>query len=157
MRRLLLLVRLLSLSPAMVAFTHRATGHAGVGPREGIDSFGRFSTPLLSSLGDDPEPPSPISDPPTAVSVEEEPGNKYPVDLPSPILLSGAMVLGIAGTGSSFELAQESPALGFITTAAIAALSIPLSLFLFYASILKAQAETEADDEEYMSGRGPPY
>jgi hypothetical protein len=55
--------------------------------------------------------------------------------------------------GSGFELAGGTPNLGFATAAAITALSIPLSLFLFYASILKATAETEADDAEYMKGR----
>jgi hypothetical protein len=55
--------------------------------------------------------------------------------------------------GSGFELAGGLPPLGFGTTAAITAVSIPLSLFLFYASILKATAETEADDAEYMKGK----
>lgn len=56
-------------------------------------------------------------------------------------------------SGSAFDLAGGSPSLGFGTSAAIAGVSIPLCLFLFYASILKATAETEADDEEYMKGR----
>lgn len=56
-------------------------------------------------------------------------------------------------TGSAFDLGGGSPSLGFATTAAIAAVTIPLCLFLFYASILKATAETEADDEEYMRGK----
>lgn len=52
--------------------------------------------------------------------------------------------------GSAFDLAGGSPSLGFATTAAIAGISIPLCLFLFYASILKATAETEADDKEFL-------
>ena len=49
-----------------------------------------------------------------------------------------------------FELTGGDPNLGFGTTAAIAAISIPLCLFLFYASILKATAETEADDKSIL-------
>eukprot|EP00428_Durinskia_dybowskii_P016138 CAMPEP_0170219118 /NCGR_PEP_ID=MMETSP0116_2-20130129/9233_1 /TAXON_ID=400756 /ORGANISM="Durinskia baltica, Strain CSIRO CS-38" /LENGTH=162 /DNA_ID=CAMNT_0010469769 /DNA_START=222 /DNA_END=710 /DNA_ORIENTATION=- len=82
--------------------------------------------------------------------VEEKP---YPIDLPSPILLATSMVLAIVGTGSAFDLGGGSPSLGFGTTAAIAAITIPLCLFLFYASILKATAETEADDKEFMKGK----
>ena len=63
------------------------------------------------------------------------------------------LLLSFTFSGSSFELAGGSPTLGFGTTAAIAAVSVPLSLFLFYASILKATAETEADDAEYMKGK----
>jgi len=46
-----------------------------------------------------------------------------------------------------------SPNLGFAPTAGIAAVVIPSCLFLFYASILKATAETEADDKEFMKGK----
>ena len=53
--------------------------------------------------------------------------------------------------GSIFDLTGGSePNLGFGTTAAIAAVSIPVGLFLFYASILKATAETEEDDRDYL-------
>lgn len=55
--------------------------------------------------------------------------------------------------GSAFDLAGGSPKLGFGQTAAVAAIVIPLCLFLFYASILKATAETEADDKEFMKGK----
>lgn len=55
--------------------------------------------------------------------------------------------------GSAFDLGGGSPSLGFGPTAAIAAITIPLCLFLFYASILKATAETEADDKEFMKGK----
>lgn len=55
--------------------------------------------------------------------------------------------------GSSFDLAGGSPSLGFAPTAAIAAVTIPLCLFLFYASILKATAETEADDREFLKNK----
>jgi hypothetical protein len=54
--------------------------------------------------------------------------------------------------GSAFDLGGGNLNLGFGPTAAIAAVTIPACLFLFYASILKATAETEADDEEYMKG-----
>lgn len=111
-----------------------------------------FSSPedqesSLPSMADEVKPEATSMD-----SIVEE-QSKYPINLPSPILLSTSMILGIAGTGSSFELAGGSPTLGFGTTAVIAAVSIPLSFFLFYASILKATAETEADDAEYMKGR----
>ena len=55
-----------------------------------------------------------------------------------------------------FELTggNGEPNLGFATTAGIALVSVPLGLFLFYASILKATAETEEDDRDYMKG-GP--
>ena len=56
-------------------------------------------------------------------------------------------------TGSLFELMGGDPKLGFAPTAAIAAVGLPLCLFLFYASILKAQAETEEDDKSFVSGR----
>lgn len=55
--------------------------------------------------------------------------------------------------GSAFDLGAGSPNLGFGPTAAITAVSIPVCLFLFYASIVKATAETEADDKEYMKGK----
>ena len=54
--------------------------------------------------------------------------------------------------GSAFDLGGGNPNLGLGPTAAIAAVTIPACLFLFYASILKATAETEADDEEYRKG-----
>lgn len=56
-------------------------------------------------------------------------------------------------TGSAFELVNPDPRFGFATTAVLALVAIPLCFFLFYASILKATAETEADDKEFMKGR----
>ena len=49
-----------------------------------------------------------------------------------------------------FELVGGDPKLGFGSSAAIAAVGIPSALFLFYASILKATAETEEDDKNFM-------
>jgi hypothetical protein len=40
-----------------------------------------------------------------------------------------------------------------LINAGIAAGGLSLCTGLFYASILKAQAETEEDDKKYMSGR----
>jgi hypothetical protein len=40
--------------------------------------------------------------------------------------------------------------LGFATTAALAALCLPTAIFVFYAAILKGQAETEQDDQAFM-------
>jgi len=52
--------------------------------------------------------------------------------------------------GSLFELAGGgSTKLGFGPTAALAALGLPLSIFLIYAAILKGAAETEEDDQEF--------
>jgi hypothetical protein len=56
--------------------------------------------------------------------------------------------------GSIFELTgggggSTSTTLGFVPTATIAALGLPLSIFLIYAAILKGAAETEEDDAQY--------
>jgi hypothetical protein len=55
--------------------------------------------------------------------------------------------------GSAFDLFTPEPTYGFAYTAVLAAVSLPLALYLFYASILKATAETEIDDKEFMKGR----
>jgi hypothetical protein len=56
--------------------------------------------------------------------------------------------------GSIFELtggggSSTSTTLGFVPTATIAAMGLPLSIFLIYAAILKGAAETEEDDAQY--------
>ena len=56
--------------------------------------------------------------------------------------------------GSLFELANGGGKLGFAITAAIAALGLPLSIFLIYAAILKGAAETEEADRQYNNPRG---
>mmetsp|Transcript_6101 Transcript_6101/g.11290 ORF Transcript_6101/g.11290 Transcript_6101/m.11290 type:complete len:194 (-) Transcript_6101:157-738(-) len=93
----------------------------------------------------------PATSPPSSSRVEETPS--YPIDLPSPILLATSMVLAIVGTGSGFDLANDTPRYGFGVTFSIATVSLVLSIGLFYASILKAKAETDADDQEYMRGK----
>lgn len=56
--------------------------------------------------------------------------------------------------GSLFELTGGgSPKLGFGPTAALAAIGLPLSIFLIYAAIMKGAAETEEDDKEYNKPR----
>jgi len=50
-----------------------------------------------------------------------------------------------------FEIIGGKPQLGFGLNAAIFGLGLPLCLFLFYASIKKAQAETEADDAAFLN------
>mmetsp|Transcript_19287 Transcript_19287/g.21534 ORF Transcript_19287/g.21534 Transcript_19287/m.21534 type:complete len:147 (+) Transcript_19287:154-594(+) len=78
----------------------------------------------------------------------------YPIPLPSPVLLGSSMILGIVSVGSTFQLtASELPPIGYIPTVLIIVLGIPSCLYLFYASILKAQAETEEDDKKYMNDR----
>ena len=52
-------------------------------------------------------------------------------------------------TGSLFELSGGNPKLGFVITAVITALGLPLSVFLIYAAILKGAAETEEADREF--------
>ena len=57
-------------------------------------------------------------------------------------------------TGSLFELTGGSqPQLGFPITATIAAIGLPLSVFLIYAAILKGAAETEEADREFNRPR----
>ena len=56
--------------------------------------------------------------------------------------------------GSLFELTGGAETqLGFVGTAALAAIGAPFSLFLLYAAIMKGAAETEEDDREYNSPR----
>eukprot|EP00565_Helicotheca_tamesis_P000901 CAMPEP_0185737358 /NCGR_PEP_ID=MMETSP1171-20130828/30220_1 /TAXON_ID=374046 /ORGANISM="Helicotheca tamensis, Strain CCMP826" /LENGTH=185 /DNA_ID=CAMNT_0028408267 /DNA_START=133 /DNA_END=690 /DNA_ORIENTATION=- len=97
-------------------------------------------------------PPSQSSSNKAAADVEDT-GTSYPVNLPSPILLASSMVLAIASTGSLFELTGGDPQLGFAPTLAIAIVGLPTCLFLFYASILKATAETEEDDKKFTRGQ----
>jgi hypothetical protein len=58
-------------------------------------------------------------------------------------------LLIIAWIGSGFDLANDKPQFGFLPTLAIATISLTVSVGLFYASILRAKAETEADDKDY--------
>ena len=57
--------------------------------------------------------------------------------------------------GSLFEVlgGPGATTLGFAPTAALAAIGIPMSIFLIYAAIMKGAAETEEDDKEYNSPR----
>jgi hypothetical protein len=55
--------------------------------------------------------------------------------------------------GSIFELCGGTPQLGMVGTGAIALLGTPLCIFLFYAAVLKGNAETEEDDKKFLSGR----
>lgn len=103
---------------------------------EGLDAF---SDPLTAN-----KPPVPDSTPN---------GTSYPIDVPSPILLGSSMVLAIIGVGSVFDIFADEPRFPFVINATISAGGLAICLGLFYASILKAQAETEIDDEKYMSGR----
>mmetsp|Transcript_23398 Transcript_23398/g.67420 ORF Transcript_23398/g.67420 Transcript_23398/m.67420 type:complete len:200 (-) Transcript_23398:100-699(-) len=90
-------------------------------------------------------PPSP-----PAASAVAGTKTEVPLDLPSPVLLAGSMVLAIVSTGSIFELLGGSPQYGMIPTALFAVLGTPLCFFLFYSAILKGNAETEADDQRFM-------
>jgi hypothetical protein len=66
---------------------------------------------------------------------------------PKRILISLTL---LSSSGSLFELSSGKPQLGVPITAAIAALGLPACLFLFYAAVLKAQAETREDDEQFL-------
>ena len=89
------------------------------------------------------------SSPPAASPVAESKSD-VPLDVPSPILLAGSMVLAIVSTGSIFELLGGNPQYGMAPTALFAVVGTPLCFFLFYAAILKGNAETEADDQRFM-------
>lgn len=106
---------------------------------EGRDGMDAFADPLSSNK------------PPVPASTSE--GTSYPIDVPSPILLASSMVLAIIGVGSGFDIFSVSPRLPVIANAVISAGTLSLCLGLFYASILKAKAETEEDDKRYMNGR----
>jgi len=69
------------------------------------------------------------------------------------VFCSFSFSLSRAHTGSVFELIGGKPALGMPLTAGIAVVGVPLAGFLFYASILKATAETEEDDKQFLSGK----
>jgi len=91
-------------------------------------------------------PPSSVAS--KAVKVEL-PENDYPIDLPSPILLSASMILAIVGTANLFTLLTG----GAATPLAIALvlIGLPSSIFFFYASIKKGEAETVEDDAKWKS------
>lgn len=55
--------------------------------------------------------------------------------------------------GSGFDIFADEPRFPFVINATLSAGGLAVCLGLFYASILKAQAETEEDDKRYMSGR----
>jgi hypothetical protein len=145
--------------------------------------------------------------------LEDGSGNtetKYPIDLPSPVLLATSMLLAIVSTGtlhvyhlvscvclddntrrsiinhaglcsretfyivflmvgSLFQLfgitststtnpseisaSSSSFELGFLSTAIIVLIGTPLTIYMLYAAITKATAETEADDQAFLSGK----
>lgn len=118
-----------------------------------------FREPVLRSSEDDISTQTPSTDSNTdttsstsdVTSTQIDGEKPYPLEVPSPLLLSSSMFLAIVSTGSLFELIDKTdPALGFIPTAAIVTLGFPLAIFLFYASVLKAQAETEEDDKKFL-------
>lgn len=82
------------------------------------------------------------------VKVTEE---DYPLNIPSPILLSASMLLAIASTGLIFNFsAQEN---GILRIVGLGLVSLPLTLFLFYAAVKKGAAETEEDDRKFEQER----
>ncbi|GMI47552.1 hypothetical protein TrCOL_g2156 [Triparma columacea] len=81
-----------------------------------------------------------------AVTSPSSQSSSYPLDVPSPILLGGAMLLSIVGIGTLFTSLTDKE-LNVIGTAAVVGINVPVSLYLFYAAIKKGQAETEEDDK----------
>jgi hypothetical protein len=59
---------------------------------------------------------------------------------------AAATAAAAAATSSSFEL-------GVVPTALIVLFGAPLSIYMLYAAIAKATAETEADDQAFLSGK----
>jgi hypothetical protein len=51
------------------------------------------------------------------------------------------------------SLSSSSFGLGLLPTAMIVLIGAPLSIFMLYAAITKATAETEADDQAFLSGK----
>jgi len=68
---------------------------------------------------------------------------KYPIDLPSPVLLAGSVLIAIISVGSLYQGSLALPTV----------VGVPLCIYLFYASIQKGIAETEADDELYLQNK----
>ncbi|MBS0014972.1 MAG: hypothetical protein KFF72_01155 [Arthrospira sp. SH-MAG29] len=58
----------------------------------------------------------------------------------SGLLLAGSCITAIAAVGSIFELSSGEPELGGLITGVILALSIPLSVVLFWAAVQDARA-----------------
>jgi len=83
--------------------------------------------------------------------------NSYPIDLPSPVLLSASMVLGFSSSGSLLDVVSRtdgsSPAIGVIPALLITVLGFPASLYLLYAAVKKGAVETEEDDAKFLSGK----
>lgn len=125
---------------------------------KGISSAGRMVLSMSDDGGNDSmssevsatEVSAAAQSSPPAASPVAESKSEVPLDVPSPILLAGSMVLAIVSTGSIFELLGGSPQYGMVPTALFAVVGTPLCFFLFYAAILKGNAETEADDQRFM-------
>jgi hypothetical protein len=111
------------------------------------------SSPVMAVTAEDMVEKVRSAPKPNSIS-EEETTNDYPINLPSPILLAGSMVLAISSTGSIFELSGGHPVLGSTPTVIIALLGVPSCFFLFYASIKKGIAETEEDDKAFQKKNG---
>jgi hypothetical protein len=58
----------------------------------------------------------------------------------SGLFLGGSCIAAIAAVGSIFELTSGEPDLGMSITGAILAISVPLTVLLFYAAIRDAKA-----------------
>lgn len=72
----------------------------------------------------------------------------------TPFFLTTSPTFVSSVLGSLFELVGGSELqFGFAVTAAIAAIGTPIAMFLFYAAIAKATAETEEDDKAFLSGK----
>lgn len=61
----------------------------------------------------------------------------------SGLFLGGSCVAAIAAVGSVFELASGEPDLGGLVTGIILTISIPLTVFFFYAAVRDANANNQ--------------
>ena len=59
----------------------------------------------------------------------------------SGLFLGGCCLSAIASVGSIFELASGTPDLGSLTTSIILALSVPLTVFCFFAAVRDANKQ----------------
>jgi hypothetical protein len=99
MKGFLLIALFLSAASALTSFS---SDRRSVSLGSQIQSRRLQKTAILSTPEEDSDVPvveTPAAATPAVPEPEEE--SKYPIDLPSPLLLSTSMILGIAGTGKT--------------------------------------------------------
>jgi hypothetical protein len=101
MRTFLLFALLLSVGSALTTIS---SDRRSVSLGSGIQSRRLQKTAIFSTPEEPGSSPNAVETPEAAAPAVPEPEeeNKFPIDLPSPLLLSTSMILGIAGTGKTF-------------------------------------------------------